>query len=436
MARKKNPAPTYRLHQQTGRGRLLWTDAIGCRREKLLPGLFNSPESLAAKARLELEIAVSPTRGTTADGALSLAELLLLFWEWCQTYYTDSDGRQTQEVVVIKYALRHLRTLYGESLAVEFGPVKMKVVRQAMIDAGLCRTNINKRVSVIKRAFRWAASEELLPASVFQSLQTLPGLKKGRTAAKEAKPVGPVADDVVDKTLPHLPPHVRVMVQVMRWTGARPGEVCGLTLGQMDRASNDLWTYTPKKHKGAFKGIRRVVTFGPTAKAVLADFLAGVGRELAPDEPVFSPTRQRDERFSRMRANRKSRVQPSQVCRAKARAKKAPAATYRPAALTHAVALACERAFPAPGVLSKQPGESGAAYRARLTDQQKAELLEWKRAHRWHPYQLRHSYGTKARRTAGIEAARTLLGHSRVDMTEHYAEQDKELAAATAKLIG
>ncbi|MFO0798099.1 MAG: hypothetical protein U0804_11540 [Gemmataceae bacterium] len=37
------------LHQQSGRGRLRWTDAAGIRPQKLLPGPFNSPESLVAR---------------------------------------------------------------------------------------------------------------------------------------------------------------------------------------------------------------------------------------------------------------------------------------------------------------------------------------------------------------------------------------------------
>ena len=56
---KRKAVPSYVLHQQSGRGRLLWADAVGIRQQKLLPGPFNSPESLVAKSRLELEIATA-----------------------------------------------------------------------------------------------------------------------------------------------------------------------------------------------------------------------------------------------------------------------------------------------------------------------------------------------------------------------------------------
>jgi hypothetical protein len=54
VARSRNLTPSYLLHQQSGRGRLVWSDALGIRHERLLPGAFNSTESLTAKARLEI----------------------------------------------------------------------------------------------------------------------------------------------------------------------------------------------------------------------------------------------------------------------------------------------------------------------------------------------------------------------------------------------
>ena len=57
MTRHRNAAPSYLEHKQASRDRLVWTDSLGIRQQKLLPGLFGSAESLAAKARLELELA-------------------------------------------------------------------------------------------------------------------------------------------------------------------------------------------------------------------------------------------------------------------------------------------------------------------------------------------------------------------------------------------
>ena len=60
--------------------------------------------------------------------------------------------------------------------AADFGPLTLRAVREDMIQSGLCRTTINARINRIWRVFRWAASLELLLASVPQALATVPGV--------------------------------------------------------------------------------------------------------------------------------------------------------------------------------------------------------------------------------------------------------------------
>src|SRR5207248_4732637 len=111
-----------------------------------------------------------------------------------------------------------------------------------------------------------------------------------------------------------------------RYSGMRPGEVRRLRLAEVDR-SGDVWVYRPADHKTRHKGKSRAVYFGPRAKAVLAAFVERRGN-VDPDEPLFSPRAEREERYRAMRAARKTPVQPSQVCRRKATPKRAPAAMY------------------------------------------------------------------------------------------------------------
>jgi integrase len=54
----------------------------------------------------------------------------------------------------------------------------------------------------------------------------------------------------------------------------------------------------------------------------------------------------------------------------------------------------------------------------------------------WHPNQLRHSHATMVRRQFGLEAAGAALGHSRMSVTEVYAERDADLARRVAAAIG
>ena len=309
MARKSNVTPSYLSHKQSGRARLVWTDVTGVRQQKLLPGKFGTRESLAAKARLELEIATSPTRGVVRHPDVAVAEVLAAYMAHAQRYYRGADGNPTKELHGIRYAIKPVRELYACLPANEFGPRALAAVRQQMVAAGLARTLINRRIGVVKRAIKWAVSEELLPPASYESLRSLAGLRLGRTDAKESDPVKPVPDDVLAATLPYLPQQVRMMIELMSHTGMRPSETCGMTLGQIDR-TGEVWLYRPTRHKTAHHGNGRTIPLGPSAKGILSAHLAG--RTLAREAPIFSPAVAQEERFAQMRVDRKSKVQPSQ----------------------------------------------------------------------------------------------------------------------------
>ena len=123
---------------------------------------------------------------------------------------------------------------------------------------------------------------------------------------------------------------------------------------------------------------------------------------MCPTRLLFSPRRARDERFEAMRAKRKTRVQPSQRSRRRARPKLQPAEMYDPGRYAKAVKAAAKKA----GV------------------------------QHWHPNQLRHTFATAVRRGHGLEAAQVLLGHARADVTQVYAERNEKLAAEVAKAVG
>ncbi len=54
----------------------------------------------------------------------------------------------------------------------------------------------------------------------------------------------------------------------------------------------------------------------------------------------------------------------------------------------------------------------------------------------WAPNQLRHALATRVRREFDLDAAKTLLGHSKIGTTEVYAEQDRKKAIEVARMIG
>ena len=95
-------------------------------------------------------------------------------------YVGHVDGQyKSDEPEKIRQAIRPVRMQYGTLQAREFGPLKLKAIRQGFIDRHLVRSQVNKRVRRIVRMFRWAAAEELLPVEIYQALKTVEGLRKG-----------------------------------------------------------------------------------------------------------------------------------------------------------------------------------------------------------------------------------------------------------------
>src|SRR4051794_29999642 len=141
-----------------------------------------------------------------------------------------------------------------------------------MIEAGRSRRLINKDVHRIRGMFKWAAGEELYPGDALAALGAVAGLEKGRSAAQERPPIRPVAEDMVEATLPHLSPRVAAMVRLQLLTAARPGEVCAIRPCDVDR-SQTVWIYRPGSHKTEHHGRERVIAIGPKAQGVLAPWL-------------------------------------------------------------------------------------------------------------------------------------------------------------------
>ena len=245
MPRTSAP-PKYRRHKPSGQAVVTLPDGAGAKRDYYL-GKHGTAESKAEYARL---IAEWTARGKTLPVAdrqpadLSINEVLLRFWTHAKAYYRNPDRTPTGELDNFRYSLRPLRETHGHTPAAAFTPLGLKCVRQKMIDSGLSRTVVNRRVARIKQVLRWAVGEGLVPSAVLHGLQAVAGLARGRTEAREAEPVGPVELDVVETTLPALPRHVRGLVQFLRLTGCRPGEACRLRMSEVD-TSGSVWVYPP-----------------------------------------------------------------------------------------------------------------------------------------------------------------------------------------------
>jgi integrase len=404
--------PKYCRHNASGRAYV----KIQGKRHYL--GRYGTPESKERYARFVAELAASPVAPaavvpTGSAGGLTVVELADAYHEYCKTYYRRKDGTPSDWLNPIHLTLHtHLCGLYGRTPAAEFGPKKFKAIRQMLVDAGQSRVYVNKLMPIIRQCFKWGASEELVPSKVYHDLCTVGGLKKGRTAARETAPVLPVADMVVDATLPALPQVVADMIRFERLTGCRPGEACQVRPADIDRGA-EVWEFRPGSHKTEHHGKQRTIYIGPHAQEILQPYLLRDATAYC-----FSPAESEAQRHEEMRARRKSKVQPSQRNRRKAKPRRPPANAYTKYSYRRAISRGIVKA-------NRQIAETAEAAGV------KAELIP-----DWHPNQLRHTRATQVRRSYGLEAAQIIMGHAKADVTQVYAERDSARAVEIMKEIG
>ncbi|MBM4093946.1 MAG: site-specific integrase [Planctomycetes bacterium] len=356
---------------------------------------------LAAGRRLapaELSRLCEQLLDATDQGPLTCAQLATAYKDHAAGYYRKA-GRPTTEARMVAQVMELLAEKYGNTPASQFGPQRLVVLRKQMIRYQWSRKYINRQVDRIRRAFRWAVENELLPAGEkYHALLAVSGLRKGRTTAKETHPITPVPDRDVARTLRHLSPVVRAMVLVQRRTGCRPGEIVRLRPLDID-CRGPVWLYRVPDHKTAHVTEEHIVCIGPKAQRVLRPFL-----DRAPEEYCFSPVEAEAWRRARNHVNRTTPPQQGNGIgtNRRQRPQRKPGDHYT----VESYGRAIRRAAAAAGV-----------------------------AH-WSPHRLRHSRATQVRRQDGLEAAQCVLGHSNAKVSEVYAARDLDKAFAVALATG
>jgi len=399
--------PSYRRHKPTGQA------VVTLSGKDHYLGKWNTAASRAEYDRLIGEwLAAGRCWPTVAQADLTVAEVALRYWRFAESYYVK-NGVPSPFLTTIRLALRHLRKVYGPTLVRDFGPLALRAMQERFVRGGHSRSYVNKLCAVLCRMFKWGVSLELVPVTVHQALTAVPGLRKGRTAAREPVPVRPVNDEIVNATLSYLPTIAADMVRLQRLTGCRPGEVCLLRPCDVD-TSEAVWSDRPESHKTEHHGRDRVIFIGPKGQDVLRPYLL---RDKA--AYCFVPAESERKRNAVKRENRQTPMTPSQARRRRKRhPRRSPGDRYCTASYRRAITRAASKAN---REREKQAAAAGVD----------PILLP-----NWHPNQLRHSAATEIRRQFGLEAAQVALGHSQADVTQIYAERDMTLAAEVMRKIG
>jgi len=357
--------PKYRRLKRSDRTDLAFVELNGHRHDL---GCYGATESKQAYHRMLTEwLANGRKTPITAHESLTVTELIAAWLRQNAQYHT------AKRIDKIKLALRPLKTLYGSTKAREFGPVALKTVRSRFVATGMMRDTVNEFTGIVKQIFRWAVADALIPANVIHGLEAVKGLRRGRTEARESQPRQPVPIEHVEAIKEFVPRAVWGLIELLLYTGARPGEL--MKLRAVDIAtSGSVWTYSPSEHKTAHKGKQRTIMFGPKSQEILKRFMT----DRAVTDYIFDPA---DSEYGNRRAVHSH---------------------YNKDSFRRCIRRACE--------LAAVP--------------------------HWCPYQLRHARASELRRLYGEELTRVVLGHSKLDTTRLYGELDTERARRVMQETG
>ena len=426
-SRTATKIPPLRLHKPTGQGYVRLDGRM------VYLGRYDLPETQEKYNHVVAEYLVGAGKPPPPAGQITVLELIERYLDFARNYYMTAEGETNAECSHLVIVCRPLKELYGRTLAAQFGPLALRAVRERLIQKDWCRKHVNHNIGRIKRIFRWATENELVPGGVYHALQAVAGLRRGRSKARESHPVKPVPQDRVDAVKPFVSRQVWAMIEMQRLTGARGGEIAIMRPCDIDRSSK-VWVYKPTKHKTAYCEHERYIYIGPEAQKRLSPFLLR-----SPEAYCFSPKEAMEERHQESEA---SRVTPpsygnSRGTNRKRKPMKAPGERYTSMSYYKAIQYALCRAFQPPEHLARKKGELVKEWEDRLEkDGLRDAFQEWCKQHHWHPHQLRHNAATELRKEFGLEAARIILGHRSAAITEIYAEEDKAKAIAAISQVG
>lgn len=392
--------PSYRKHKASNQAIVTLYDAATGKRRDVYLGLYRSAESRRRYAAIVAqwegrERQLPPT--AKAGGRVTVARLIRDWWRHLKRAYPSGEYHN------FRTTLRLLRALYGDLPADEFGPLLLQELRVAMLGKKWSRGVINRRVRHLQRMFRWAVGQELVDDRTAARLAAVAALRRGEQGAKEGRRIRPVSEAYIEAVREHVAPEVWAIIQLQLRTGARAGELLAMRPRDLD-TTGKVWLFNCAEHKTAHHGHERTIFLGPEAQKIL--------------KPILREARSTEKRLF----------------------------DYTTGSYRRAITRGCDKAFAPPPELDrrrveakgrkKTQWETARQWRERLGPEKWAELEKIRKAHRWHPHQLRHNAATALRREFGIEAARLLLGHHTAGITEIYAEADQAKARQIAGKIG
>ena len=244
-------------------------------------GRWESKEQAIPKAvKLKFETILAELRYLGQRAPKAPKEMTI--WELCAAFLDYAEAKlDRSDYSAFSKATKVLCQRFGDLPAAQFTPGRLREIQNDLIGLKLERTQINRLTSMVTRIYKWAASYDMVPASIIAGLRTLPGVRTGQPGVKDNPPVDPVDLKTVKQTLAHLYEPIKSMVKVQLLTGARPGEIRRMRIGEIVQKDR-IWVYAPGQHKNTWRGAIREIPLSNEAYKVLKPWLKG-----QPEDFVF-----------------------------------------------------------------------------------------------------------------------------------------------------
>jgi len=321
------------------------------------------------------------------------------------------DVKRTRKLL---FGVKSSVGLYANRQADQFTARDLKVwqnhlctIKDESGELRLSRDTVRRCVKLVRQCFAWGVVEGKVDQRRAAALTLVEPPAKGK--AKEAKKRSSIDKATTDKTVPFLSPPLRSVVALLWLTTARPSEVLGLRVediqrtgtlllrggAQLDLESEKVWAAILDEHKTAGKGFERVMFFGPKAQSILSPYLKGAGYLFKPSEGRAYQLAEQARRQTTTGAGSRKTVKASDAMRK-------PGEFYSSDALQKAIAKACKKAL----------------------------------ASHWFVYQIRITASASVMDKYGIEGAAVYMGHKPRGVTAGYVGANLRLAAKIAVEFG
>jgi integrase len=248
--------------------------------------------------------------------------------------------------------------------------------------------------------FGWGVENDHVQETTWRALKAVKSLPKGYPGTFDHPKRECVPDDVVERTLPFMPPTLRAMVELQRMLAMRPNEIFLMRVRDIDRsrAKEGLWDYRPGSYKTSEYVGEIEFPLGKPAQALIAPYLIGK----KPDESVFNPNTAMADRNAAKQAQGKHKPTPSRIARDATRAVKP---------------RRCKDFY------DENSYRKAIEYAIKKGNRQ---LPKDQQIPHWFPYLLRNSGVTEIELEHGLDAAQAQAGHTSADMTKRYSRAQKE----------